>query len=510
MSDDRTLCSWAQGRPLAWSTPTDVKLRRSSVEWFQRLDLISNADRTVCNGDLRLDPKALGLLRSKMCEPCNLIFLEQQSSPTFQLKTISHVDVTKRLMNDLMAESPEAADRQRTNISRLAKLPASILQYGGSPHEVAKKLATWFNRLSHGTSNRCEIASSEGGLARDLRTRRHQRNQEHDESSTPTLTRSDPLRRFIPRPYSTMVSVMGKSVLIDSNCARTLQCVDDIFCMYPAAAEVIPQFHWSIISQRETGPASALRRIAFSHPGFRIAQFNERSFFAIHTDSRRGFAFITEEMMEAKHSLASPFLDCMFCTCAAPLGFLPLFASCVSFNGRGILIMGKPQSGKTTASYLASKAGFCLHADEGVFLEPGENQLRAWSGFWPVMFRSDALQVFPELKSKVRSFQYNDLSFFHLDKQTFQSNSGVPLCPVACAFLDRATAVHTQVKEISQADRYRRLSNGLLFEEEDRFRSQQEAILKEAAKLPAYQITYGPDPKTASTVICEILARHSN
>jgi hypothetical protein len=46
-----------------------------------------------------------------------------------------------------MAELPDAAATQMEIIEKLAELPCCLLQYGGRPQVVAKKLAPHFERF---------------------------------------------------------------------------------------------------------------------------------------------------------------------------------------------------------------------------------------------------------------------------------------------------------------------------------------------------------------------------
>jgi hypothetical protein len=153
LSDDRTYCSLGHDRVLAWGLPTRLKLRREAGAWFRQLR--DRQPTEVQNGELVfwLEPEhALGLQRVRRCQPTEVIFLEQLEASKFQLTQVSSVEAMNRLDRDLMAEFPEAVARQSKTIAKLVEIPCWLLQYGGEPLTIARKIADHFERS--GLTNR--------------------------------------------------------------------------------------------------------------------------------------------------------------------------------------------------------------------------------------------------------------------------------------------------------------------------------------------------------------------
>ena len=148
LSDDRTFCSWQNSKLSAWGLATTLKLRSDAGNHFS--DLKDKPPIDLPNGErgFRVEPEsALGLERVRCCEPRLLVFLERSEVPGFCLTDLSSEEARVRLEEDLMAELPDAAAAQTEVIEKLGKLTCCLLQYGGRPQVVAKKLAQHFERF---------------------------------------------------------------------------------------------------------------------------------------------------------------------------------------------------------------------------------------------------------------------------------------------------------------------------------------------------------------------------
>ena len=316
--------------------------------------------------------------------------------------------------------------------------------------------------------------------------------------------RVDPLRRLVATPYKTNLSCMGKCVRLETNDERVFEHIEDLFSIYPPSAEQDFLFRWRIIRedpQKGSNPLS-LMRVAFSDCHLRYAEFGQRNCIAVDLDCRLAVAFISEELALDRSSLTYPFLDTLFCMCAATLGFTSLFANCIEVDGKAVLLLGPPRSGKTTLSYLAAKRGMHFHADDGVFLEMNRGALQAWGGFWPILIREEALEFSPEIRLLAESFSYGDFVFRRLERDSLASQSlQSPVEAHCCVFLNRKIGGGVRVVPLVLPSLRERLGQSLLFDEDVRFEVQQNAVLEILAKLPAYEISYGGDPAVLISAI---------
>jgi hypothetical protein len=190
---------------------------------------------------------------------------------------------------------------------------------------------------------------------------------------------------------------------------------------------------------------------------------------------------------------------------AASLGLTALSGGCVGVKDRGVMIFGPPNSGKTTACYLAAELGMEFHADHVVFLDTSRNLLRAWGDLLPAVFRPETLDFLPELRRSSRSSSNVDLSFYYFDKAPLQAPRARPVIPVCSLFLNRGATREPQLKKITQGDAVSRLRACLLFNEDSRFDAQVTAALTALAGRPAYNLHYGSDPRIAATFIEEMV-----
>jgi hypothetical protein len=144
LSDDRIFCSLKLGRLLAWAMPRPLKLRHEAAAWFDELRDREPLD--VQNGELvfHCDPNhRFGRQRSPECEPRLLVFLDRRESPVFRMTRMAANEARSRIEPDLMAEAPEAVEKQAETINQLLALPCWHLKYGGRPQVIAEQLVRY-------------------------------------------------------------------------------------------------------------------------------------------------------------------------------------------------------------------------------------------------------------------------------------------------------------------------------------------------------------------------------
>jgi hypothetical protein len=321
-----------------------------------------------------------------------------------------------------------------------------------------------------------------------------------------TQVRNDPMRRFVATPYSVSLPVMGRTVRLETNSSKLLTHMVELFSCYPQGPDGRPVFLWRIVVEFDGNASEPWPpRWAFSDDGLRWAQFGKQNFLAVDLEVREAIAFVSEKLIEDELGFTSPFLDNLLCLTVGSLGLVPVWANCVAREHRGVLLLGEPNSGKTSASYLAKKLGLEFYADEGVFLELESNVLRGWSGFWPPTFRPEALEFLSELRERTSPCFHRNFVVHHLTRDA-RSSSRSPVQPVCCLFLERQSSASRGPSPIARDDLARLLAGSVLFQDDELFIEQQTRVLHALEVLPAYVLHYGNDSAVAAAVARDLLA----
>ena len=157
LSDDRTFCSLTQGKLQAWGLPRPLKLRRDAASWFKEFRDREPTD--VQNGErvFHFEPPQPG---ARNCEPRLLVFLERQEQRGFSISAINENVARSRIEEDLLAEAPDALQKQARAFDQLLSVPRVLLRYGGHPRKVAEQLSELFSSLP-----RCRTSEGAGWKA---------------------------------------------------------------------------------------------------------------------------------------------------------------------------------------------------------------------------------------------------------------------------------------------------------------------------------------------------------
>jgi hypothetical protein len=324
----------------------------------------------------------------------------------------------------------------------------------------------------------------------------------------PKMKRKDLLRRFTPTPYGADLLIMAKTVRLESNSRAVVTSALEFFARHQGPPPGDPEFLWRIVAEEDSKiPYAGVALSAFSEGGLRFANLGPGGFLAVDLEAREGVGFVAERLVESEPTLhCRSVFDTLFCMSIGSLGLVPFSAACVGRGENGILIFGRPNSGKTTTSYFAAKLGLEFHADQAVFLEIEAGHLRVWGDLLPAIFRPESLQFLPELQAATRRFSYPGLTVCYLPKRPFQALKAHSVGPVCCVFLERQAAAIPTLSPIAGFDFSRRLTECMLFKDYDCLAQQSAMTFDALEKLPAYLLAYGSDPATAAVLVRKLLA----
>lgn len=320
-------------------------------------------------------------------------------------------------------------------------------------------------------------------------------------------TRSDLLRRFTPTPYRTNLRVMQRTLRLESNNEEMLALAMTFFARHQHGETGHPEFIWRIVVESESKlEFPAVQVSAFSSEGLRYVNIGQRSFLALDLDKGEAKAFLDPAFLQSEARFKHrPPLDILFSLTSASLGLAALSGACIGSKGRGVLIFGPPNSGKTTASYLAATRQLEFHADQLVFVDVRSHSPMIWGDPFPAVFRPETVAYLPELRASSRHSTYGDCSFYYFDKGAMQAPRAGPIAPVCSLFLNRNGRGKADLFEISPTDAIERLHDCMLFVEDTKYDPQLRIAVAALARQPAYTLTYDSDPRIAAEVIEKML-----
>lgn len=290
--------------------------------------------------------------------------------------------------------------------------------------------------------------------------------------------RHDPLRRLMPTPLIASLPVMGRTIRLETNSRSILERTQQLFARYPKASSGPFDFLWKIVCEASPHVRLPWPEIsAFSDKGLRLVNFGQHSFLAIDLAAREAVGYLAEGLLADEAGFTSPFLTTLFDMTAGALRLTPLAGACVTIGEKALLVLGRPNNGKTTSSYLTVRLGLEFYSDRVVFLDLDDGRLRAWGNFTPALFRTETSKFLPELQVKGRPFHYRDMTFLCVDEGTAIPSNGHPVIPVSCVFLERGAASVPRLTPLNHAESLQRLKESLPFRDDERFESQQSAAL---------------------------------
>lgn len=315
------------------------------------------------------------------------------------------------------------------------------------------------------------------------------------------------MRRFIATSLVAELGLMGRIVRLETNAEAVIDLARKFFARYQHGPLSPPDFLWRIVCESDPRVQSTdVLFSAFSDLALRYVSLGQRGFLAVDLKSREVAGFVSDLFVsESDQSKNSRPLDILFCMTAPGLGLTPMSGGLVGAGDRGVLVFGPPNSGKTTACYLAAKSrNLEFHADQGVSLDMRDGSLRAWGDLFPAVFRPQTLEFLPELQRTTRPSSHAGLTFHYFDKQPLQNSRAHSVAPTCSVFLDRR-GQEPRIAEIGRQEIVLKLREHLLYHEDPMFTGQMNEALEALAEKPAYTFHYGSNPKDAADFIVKML-----
>jgi hypothetical protein len=303
----------------------------------------------------------------------------------------------------------------------------------------------------------------------------------------------DPLGRALVPSLVEELAPLGVGLRLETNSRHILEAARDAFGRYgtEASDKEAPRFALRLLAEpsfRETAPwpepvyrgQGSLFYVCVGRQNTAVADLRQR----------QATGFVAAAMAEDIRFLQRTFLECLVLTMLTHgpgATHTYVHASAVVKDGRGLLLSGPRESGKSTLAYACAKRGFRILTDDVVYLREESNGLSAWGRPWQMRFLPDCTNHFPEL-----SRACEDNGVIQIDLEEFLPDRVQTCCePSAVFFLDR-TSSHPECEELPPEEAARLLARDLIYDSPEVMERHCRTWLH-LARRGSYVLRYGND-----------------
>ncbi len=157
---------------------------------------------------------------------------------------------------------------------------------------------------------------------------------------------------------------------------------------------------------------------------------------------RQAFGLVSPAMARDADFLRRNFLECLALTMMTRghgATHTYVHASAIAKGGRGVILCGARESGKSTLAYACARRGCDIVADDVVYLRQGRS-LTAWGRPWRLRLLPGCDRFFPELSERAEQARNAGMEVVEIDVQEFCPGKAQTRCaPVALFFLARSS-----------------------------------------------------------------------
>jgi hypothetical protein len=287
-------------------------------------------------------------------------------------------------------------------------------------------------------------------------------------------------------PFQAIFYPMGYAVELSSTCAGTLETAARLWWRYPSLSDAEPVRIRIICGGSAAGALRAPSRPRVQ--GQRLFIVHGPEDFAV-ADLTCGFGFacLSQASISDPAYFRYHFLEPLAYVMQSARHFALIHASCISRNGRGILLCGDSGSGKTCLAYACARRGWDYVSGDAVHIVRGSEDRMVIGRPYEIRFRQSALELFPELFSAVPTLRANGKTDLELD--TSALNIPIALHSTAChiVFLDRGRTAG--IEKYPRDHTLRRLEETICYGD-GQTRSEQRVALSNISRLPGWRLRY--------------------
>ena len=313
----------------------------------------------------------------------------------------------------------------------------------------------------------------------------------------------DPLRLTEPLPLSGRFYPLGFPLELRSNSEDVLHSACESWGEFAAAFDAPPIDLRILVGDEEGAQGST----SPGEPVFRarahlLTVVLDAENFAM-VDLERCFAFACLNPSVARNHpfTAFYFLDPMAYTCLSQQYLTPIHAACVARNGKGLLLLGGPGSGKSSLAFACALAGLTFIADDATWVVRRAAEPTLIGKHQRMRFKADAPDLIPELARLPRISTVIAKHSFEIRTAEVPGLATANHChPWKSIFLERQESGPAELAPLSAEETRTRLTRSRTMTESPVW-EEQEASLEPVARAGGLVLRYSSLPAAVEQIL---------
>jgi hypothetical protein len=301
---------------------------------------------------------------------------------------------------------------------------------------------------------------------------------------------ADPSRYNVDLPFRNTFYPAGHPLEVSSNSADVLIAAANLWQRYPALSDAQP-LRLRIIDGG-SHPDSLPQRLPPCGEGHLFSIVHGEHDFAS-ADLSGGFAFasLSRETLADRRRFSYYFLEPLVYAMLGARYFVFVHASCISRNGRAILLCGDSGSGKTCLAYACARLGWDYVSGDALHVVRDHDNRTVIGRPYEIRFRESARRLFSELSRFRPAVRPNGKTDLEID--TAELDISVALRSAASHIVFIESADLTLLEKYS-TDRAIQAFERTICYGTDRTRLEQRETLARFTELPIWRLSYsGPE-----------------
>ena len=199
------------------------------------------------------------------------------------------------------------------------------------------------------------------------------------------------------------------------------------------------------------------------------------------------FAFLSPDCIADRAYFRYHFLEPLVYLMQGARHFVFVHASCISRNGRAILLCGESGAGKTCLAYACARRGWDFVSGDAVHIVRERKDRTIIGRPYEIRFRPEARELFPELHSFPIEPRANGKSDLEVDTALLAIPTTVQSAARHIVFIERSG--RPRLERCSQEFAMRTLEGTICFGD-DQCRLEQRTALAHFVKMAAWRLHY--------------------